>query len=228
MASAFVAISQVEDGSMYVPSDQTNKQAIVSRKSWLSQVGLNIANTTRLHISYDTDDFCRYRIVDEKDKGEGMTDAGRHYADALVTTTVGHALFLPVADCVATTIFDAEHGVLMLSHLGRHSLEQDGGVKSVEFLQREFGSRPEHLQVWLGPAPNKAAYPIFKLDGRGMKEAALEQLNRAGVILKNITDNDADTVTDDRYFSYSEFIKGYQPEGRFAMVAVMESVDNNQ
>ena len=221
--SAFVAISEVKDGNMYIPTDQTNHEIITTRIKWLKNQGISLENTTRLHISYDTNDFCRYRVVDASHKGDGMRDAGGEFADALVTTTIGQALFLPVADCVATTILDEENGVLMLSHLGRHSLEQQGGVKSVEFLVKKFGSKPQNLKVWLGPAPNKDVYPIFKLHNQGMKEAVFEQLQKAGIELENIIDNDADTATDKRYFSYSEFLKGNkQSEGRFAMVAVLK------
>lgn len=206
---------------MYTPTDQSNKQVIENRTAWLKARGIALNDAARLHISYNTDDFCRYRIVDELDKGDGMEGAGSQFADALVTTTPGLALFLPVADCVAVTLFDEEHGVLMLSHLGRHSLEQQGGVKSVEFLVKNFNTHPESLKVWLGPAPSKESYQIFKLDNQGMKEAAFQQLQKAGVSLENISDNPADTATDDRYFSYSEFLKGNKPEGRIAMVAVM-------
>lgn len=218
-----VAISKVKDGSMYIPSDQTNQEVIANRTAWLEVQSISPEDTTRLHISYDTDDFCRYRIVDASHKGEGMKSAGSQFADALVTTNIGQALFLPVADCVATTIFDEAQGVLMLSHLGRHSLEQQGGVRSIEFLIKNFGSKVENLKIWLGPAPNKEVYPIFKLNNQGMKEAVYEQLQIAGILLENITDTNADTATDDSYYSYSEFLKGNKPtEGRFAMVAMLQ------
>ncbi len=218
-----VAISTVQNGGMYTPENQEDAKVIENRSEWLAGQGVSIDNATRVHITYDGDDFCRYRIVDATSKGEGMKTDGV-VADAIVTTTPGQALFLPVADCVATTLFDEEHGVLMLSHLGRHSLEQQGGVKSVEFLIKHFKTNPEQLKVWLGPAPNKEVYPIFKLDGHGMKEVAFDQLQKAGVKLKNITDNPADTATDDNYYSHSEFLKGNKPtDGRFAMIAVINN-----
>ncbi|HWT40303.1 MAG TPA: polyphenol oxidase family protein [Dongiaceae bacterium] len=222
MASVAVAISTVHDGSMYTPSDQEDEGVIKNRQTWLEKQELAMADTTRVHISYDTDNFCRYRIINASNKGEGMVDGNDEHADALVTTVPGQALFLPVADCVATTLFDEEHGVLMLSHLGRHSLEQQGGIKSVEFLVKHFGTNPEHLKVWLSPAPGKQVYAIYKLNNQGMKEAAFEQLQSAGVKRQNVIDSPADTAIDDRYFSHSEFLKGNkQTDGRFAMVAVM-------
>lgn len=225
MASVRVAISTVADGSMYTPTAQADPVVIENRRIWLTQHLIALEDTVRVHLSYETDNFCRYRVVGAAEKGEGMQSSYGEYADALVTTTPGVALFLPVADCVATTLFDPENGVLMLSHLGRHSLEQDGGVRSVAFLVQNFGSNPENLRVWLSPAPGKDVYPIFKLGNSGMKEAVFEQLQRAGVTFDNITDNPADTATDENYFSHSEFTKGNKTtEGRFAMVAVMRSV----
>jgi copper oxidase (laccase) domain-containing protein len=224
MPSVFVAISTVEDGNMYIPGDFENQEVIEHRKTWLQKQGIAISDTSRVYITYDQDDFCQYRNVDGAHKQEGMMDGYVARADALATTTPGRALFLPVADCVATTLFDEEHGVLMLSHLGRHSIEQEGGVKSITYLLENYGVKPENLKVWLGPAPNNQTYPLFKLNGQGMKEAVSAQLEKAGVQRQNVIDIADDTTTDDRYYSHSEFLKGNKAEdGRFAMVAVMKS-----
>lgn len=220
MASVRVAISEVKDGTMYEPANHRDATVIKNRSQWLAAQGIALADATRLFITYDRDDFCQYRIVDATNKREGMEDGHVAPADALVTTTPGVALFLPIADCVAATFFDATTGVLMLAHLGRHSLEQQGGIKCVAFLEKHFGVDPKNLKVWLSPAPNKDAYPIYKLNNMGMKEAVFAQLKEAGIQQENITDNPADTVTDDRYYSYSEFLKGKKPtEGRYVMVA---------
>lgn len=223
MTAAFVAISTVRNGTMYVPSDHENLEVINNRRVWLETQGLSLDQTVRLNISYDQPNFCRYRVVDDTNAHQGMESSDSEPADALVTTTIGLALFLPVADCVAATLFDEQNGVLMLAHLGRHSLEQQGGTKAVEFLVQKYGTNPKKLKIWLGPAPNKTVYPIFKLGGQGMKEAVFDQLQKAGVELAWITDNSADTATSNQYYSYSEFLKGHQPnEGRFAMVAAMQ------
>lgn len=219
---AFVAFSDATNGSMYIPTDQTNTDVIEHRTAWLQSQGISIEDATRVHITYDREDFCTYREVTSADKGIGMRDGNLKPADALVTREKNLALFLPVADCVAATFYDPEQEVVMLSHLGRHSLEQQGGTKSVQYLVEHYGSNPAALKVWLGPAPSKSSYPIFKLDNKGMKEAAFEQLATAGINKNNITDNPADTDTDDRYYSYSVSLKGdTAKEGRQAMVAML-------
>ncbi len=216
MAQPIVAISTVENGNMYIPSDVANNDVLNNRTQWLESLGMELNDTTRLAISYTQPDFCRYQIVNEHQKGDSVL------ADALVTSTPGHALFLPVADCVATVFYDEEHSVLMLAHLGRHSLEQQGGVKSVEFLTKHFATEPASLKVWLSPAPSKKAYPIYALENKGMKEALYEQLLRSGIAMKNINDNSAETDVDPMYYSHSAFLRGDKPnDGRFAMVAMI-------
>lgn len=223
MRSVHVAISEVLDGSMYHPADQTNQAVIAARRAWLAKHDISLEHAVRVYISYEDNDYCKYKVVDSTDAHRGMEASDMQYADALVTTTPNLALFLPVADCVATTLYDEAKGVLMLSHLGRHSLEQQGGQKSVAFLQTTYGSDPKDIKVWLGPAPGKQTYPIFALNGQGMKEAVFEQLQKAGITPEKIIDNDADTTIDPRYFSYSEYLKGNKPEGRFAMVAILRT-----
>lgn len=223
MHTLFTATSTAADGSMYNPLDQSDATVVANREMWLKKNSLKLDDATRVYITYDTPDFCRYTEVGPQEKGLGMKQADLPPADALITTAPGHVLFLPVADCVATILFDPTKGVLMLSHLGRHSLEQDGGVRSVAYLTEHYSSNPADIKVWLSPAPSKETYAIYALNNQGMKEAAFEQLKRAGIRAENVTDNHADTATDDRYFSHSAFLKGQKSEdGRFAVIAVIQ------
>lgn len=224
MYSVKVAVSTVADGSMYLRSEPGNETILDNRDRWFNTHGLSTSNATRVYITYDGDDFLRYSEVGESDKGSGMVDDKIVQSDALITTSFDHVLFLPVADCIATTIFDPEHGKLMLTHLGRHSLEQEGGVRSVEYMVKKYGSRPESLQVWATPSVGKEAYPIYKLGGKGMKEVFFEQMAKAGVVRESITDISVDTATDTSYYSHSEYLKGNKPQGSHAMLAVMYKV----
>jgi copper oxidase (laccase) domain-containing protein len=159
--SLLVVLSEVSDGSMYDPSDKSNKTIIDNRKRFLKEHSIKMQQTTRLDITYNEDDFCKYREVSSKDMGAGMSDANVFSADALITRSTNHALFLPLADCVGTVIYDKRASILMLTHLGRQSVEQDGGRKSVEYLVTNYGSIAEDLLVWLAPAPGKEKYPLY-------------------------------------------------------------------
>lgn len=199
------------------------EQIIANREKWLASIDVPIASTYRICLTYEnTDSFCRYREVSDADASANTLDGNNVISDALITTRPGVALFLPLADCIGAVLHDEEHGVLMMSHLGRHSLEQNGGVRSVEHLTRHYGTNPAKLKVWLSAAIGKAHYKIFALDDKGMKEALYEQLASAGVIRENIEDTDHDTGTHGEYYSYSQYLRGNKTEnGRHAVVAMM-------
>lgn len=217
-----VHTSTVADGSMYNRHDLMDVDVVGNRRNFLATLHLKLEDTMRVRVHYDTDNFCRYHQVDDRHRGQGMINDLVIPADALITRTPGLALFLPVADCIAATLYDETNKVLALAHFGRHSLEQQGGTKLVQHLAETYGTNPAQLQVWLSPAAGKDAYPIWKLDNQGMKEAMHAQLAAAGIDARFITDNTAETTSDETYYSYSEFLKGNRDEdGDFAMVAVM-------
>jgi copper oxidase (laccase) domain-containing protein len=217
-----VATSTVADGSMFQRNDPSNIIVVENRKKFLEHYNISINQTTRLKITYDTDNFCRYDEISAKNKAEGMYGGLATAHDGLVTTELNHALFLPVADCIAATFYDPVHQILGLAHLGRHSLEQRGGQKFVAYLKDNYDCDPQHVKVWLGPAPSKETYPIWALDNKGMKEVTGDQLHEAGILDENITDNPSETDKDPHYFSHSQFLKGNQDtDGDHAMVAVM-------
>lgn len=229
MTQLTIAISTVVDGSIYNRHNATDPEIIQNREKFLSSLDISIDQTTRVNVNMlpratveNEQNYCRYIEVKESDKGKGMKDDDVVVADALVTNQKNHALMLPVADCVGTTFYDPINSVLMVSHLGRHSLEQNGLVKSVQLLTEQYGCHPSDLQVWLTPAPGKDVYPIWALDNKGMKEVTFEQLSEAGVLEEHIIDNPADSTKDKNYFSYSEFLKGNRDiDGDHMMVAMM-------
>lgn len=207
---------------MLIAKDKSNSVIASNRNIFLKKHNINIKHTTRVGVTYQTIDYKKYRNVGKESLGKGMTTEGTPPADALVTRDKNHALFLPIADCVGTVIFDPIHEILMLSHLGRHSLEQFGGKSSIEFIVNNYNSDPSNLKIWLSPAPGKENYPVFAFNNKSLKKIAIEQLQSAGILLRNIVDNPADTTNDDRYYSHSEYLKGKSSEdGRFAIVAMM-------
>lgn len=230
MKQVLVAHSTVRDGSMLNRDDGRDVHVFENRKTWLHTVGIYADHTYRICLTYEPNgDYCRYREVLPSDVPVTEFDARNEVADALITTQPGMALFLPIADCIGTVLYDEEHGVLMLSHLGRHSLEQHGGVRSVEYLTQQYGTDPKKVRVWLSAAIGKDLYKIFALNNKGMKEVLYEQLAEAGIKREHIEDTDHDTGTHPDYYSHSEFLKGNKPDnGRHAIVAAIIEVSTNQ
>jgi copper oxidase (laccase) domain-containing protein len=223
MTTPTVFISQVCDGNMYIPEDKTNPGVIINRKRFLQKHDLSIEHASRVNIDYTGTDYRRYVEVTSEAKGASMRGDDIQPADALITREVNHILFLPLADCVGMAVYDPAHQILMLSHVGRHSLEQNGAYTSIKHLVDHYDSEPPKLLVWLTPAPGKAHYPLYAFDERDFKDVVAEQLHTAGILPHHITDNPSDSTTDMRYFSHSEFLAGRRTtDGRYAIIAVMQ------
>ncbi|MDB5177285.1 MAG: Protein of hypothetical function [Candidatus Saccharibacteria bacterium] len=214
-----VFTSTVADGSMKAP-DRNFETVLETRTAFLQKNNVQPNDTTLVHITYDSDDFCRYQTLNDSDKGDGMTRPSTIIADALVVSNPGHALFLPLADCVGAVIHDPTKNILMVSHLGRHNLEQFGGTKCIEYMVKNHGVNPADLTVWLSPAAGIENYPLYSFDNRSLHDVSIEQLAAAGIPAQNITASPIDSAADLNYFSHSQFLKGNrETDGRFVVVA---------
>lgn len=214
-------VSTVDDGSMKSP-DLDFATTLPARRKFLEKHNIDTQNTTLVRLTYDSGDFCRYHTLRDSDKGDGITRHASRDADALVVTAPNHALFLPLADCIGAVIHDPMQNILMLSHLGRHNLEQSGGTKSIEYLAEKHGCDPANLIVWLSPAAGKSNYPLYAFGNRSLHDVATEQLQVAGIPATNIIVSPIDSATDPNYFSHSQFLAGKRPtDDRHAVVAVM-------
>jgi copper oxidase (laccase) domain-containing protein len=219
--SVIAAVSSVSDGNMKLGLG--NDEAVVeNRRQFLHAVQIPLEDTTLVGITYATDDFTKYRVVTSDDKGKGMQANMDEFVDALVVDQPGHALFLPLADCIGAVFYDEARHVLMVSHLGRHSVEVHGATRSVEYLKTHFQIDPSRLKVWLSPGVGKVTYPLHSRNGQSLREAIVDDLLQSGVALENVESEDIDTAVHDEYYSHSEFLKGNRTEtGRFAIVAMM-------
>lgn len=214
--------STVADGSMKSIHEGDIAAVNTARSRFLQAHHIAPNDTTLVRLTYHSDNYRRYFTVTDSQRGDGIIRPSTLTSDALVTTSPGHALFLPLADCIGAVIHDPVRQVLTLSHLGRHNLEQGGGSASIDYLVRTHGVTPAQLTVWLSPAAGSTHYPLHTFGGRSLHEVATEQLLAAGVRPANITTSPIDTTIDHTYYSHSEFKKGHRPEdGRFAVVAVL-------
>ena len=65
-------------------------------------------------------------------------------------------------------------------------------------------------------------YPIYNLEGKGLKEVIFEQIYKSGVMISNVKDNQSETTTDPNYFSHTMYVNGQQDsDGRQVMIAMM-------
>lgn len=217
-----IFVSKIKDGSMKSIHDDDVERVNQARTNFLMKNNINPADTTLVRLKYEVDDYKRYFVADDSYRGDGIVRESTVTCDAVVTLGFDHALFLPLADCVGAVLHDPVKNILMVSHLGRHNLEQFGGTACVDYLINNLSVDPTGLDVWLSPAAGKDYYPLFDFNNRSLHEVALEQLVNAGVLSANVEMSSIDSAGSDDYYSHSQFMKGArESDGRFAIVASM-------
>ncbi len=166
--SVIAAVSSLEDGNMKMEvlgNGTSDDQVVSNRRKFLAAAGMSIDDAVLVRMSYDRDDYLRYRSVGAAEKGQGMfKNAGCPVSDGLATSMAGVVLFLPLADCVGAILHDPRRRVIMLSHLGRHSALQDGAAASLDFLRQGYGCEPSDLAVWLSPSVAQSSYRLDCFD----------------------------------------------------------------
>jgi copper oxidase (laccase) domain-containing protein len=219
MDDVTIVVSNVQDGSMSASVNEQEK--IKNRQNFLAQHQIRLEQSVLSRLIYEGDNYCRYVEVDKYFVGDGMNRESSIICDAMFTLERHVALFLPLADCIGACLYDQENKVLGLAHLGRHNLVQDGGRKTIEYMEKRFDSSVSNITVFLSPSVGKNSYPMRDFDGKSLQEVAVEQLMGAGVSRNNITIDKRDTATEKELFSHSEFLKGNQDiDGRHAMVVM--------
>ncbi len=227
-----VAVSSKDDGTMLNRIRGRHvAEVLENRRRFCDQLGINYDDVVYHVISYDqAQTFDTIADVTETDtvkhNNEGI------FADALYTEAAGVGLFLPVADCIATVIYDSKRRALMLAHLGRHSTVAQLMTRAIQYFV-EHGSQAKDLQIWMSPSITQKNYRMdyfdhvddtnwqnfcrqtadgIYLDMQGFNRSLAI---RAGVPGDNIFISPIDTADDSNYFSHSSGDTG----GRVAVVA---------
>ena len=229
-----VAVSSKNDGTMLNRIRGRHVDEIMgNRRRFCDKSGILYDNVVYQIISYDQGHtFDNIVSVAEFDKvkhnNEGI------FADALYTESTGVGLFLPVADCIATVIYDPKRRALMLTHLGRHSTIVKLMPQAILYFV-ERGSQVRDLQIWMSPSITQKNYRMDyfnyaddddwqnfchkKTDGFYLDMQGFNRLLaiRSGVSSNNIFISPIDTADDPHYFSHTIG----DTDGRFAVLAVM-------
>lgn len=101
------------------------------------------------------------RVVTEEDRGKGFVRA-RDYQDidGLVTNVKGLVLSTFYADCVPLYFVDLKQKAIGLSHSGWKGTVGKIGRKTVETMEREYGSKPEDILVAIAPSICRECYEV--------------------------------------------------------------------
>lgn len=228
-----VGVSSRSDGTMLDRAMGIHDGAQVSNRTrFCDALGVDYGDVVYQRITYGPGET--YDKIATVDAGKTTRHVSEVAADALITSQPGVGLFLPVADCVATVLYDQKQQVLAVAHLGRHSSYAKLASKVVAALAAG-GSDPADIAVWMSPHAQKDSYKLewfdktddpdwvgyyqqkpdgFYLDLAGYNANLLQ---RAGVPAANIHVSAVDTMHNSNYFSHAAGDTG----GRIAVVAML-------
>jgi len=193
-----------------------------NRENFFKKHDLDCIDAILLALTYEGNDYVRFNTIGSKYRGDGIVTPSTIELDSVFTRMSETPLMLPLADCIGAVLHDAKNDAWGIAHLGRHNLVQEGGTRNIEYMEQEFGSRPQDIIVYLSAAAGKSSYPLHDFDNKSLHEVAVEQLMKAGVLEQNIEIDGRDTTKDPELFSHSNFLAGSQEtDGRHAIVAIM-------
>ncbi len=81
-------------------------------------------------------------------------------ADAVVTNVAGVVLSVRTADCLPVFLYDSKQKCIGLAHAGWKGTQQKIVAKTVEALEKYYGSHPGHIQAQFGPAIRRCCYEV--------------------------------------------------------------------
>lgn len=237
-------VSSKEDGQMQLGWTEPDDEVIQNRRRFLECLGLQPENTVLVRIRYiEGATYDVIKTVSNDNAGEGMFKLEGEPTDCLVTNIPGLGLFVPVADCGATIVFDPKNQVVALAHLGRHSTIALVPKKLTKYLTENFKTDPADLKVWISPSISAESYVLKyadfatdnpdwedyckKVDGGYIIDNAgfnRSQFIKSGVRAENIEISDVDTATSKDYWSHHHevTVKGKPAPPRFAVVASLK------
>jgi polyphenol oxidase len=226
-----VHVSSKADGTMLNRLiDVHNPEIVAHRRVFCADNNINYDDVVYQRILFD--DIQTYDSITEVNEHQTSAHVKEIHTDALVTNVPGVGLFLPVADCIATIIYDPTRQCLALLHLGRHSSVAQLMTKTLTHLQRQ-GTSPADCIVWMSPSVHQSQYKMEYFDHQAdpawrdycdQREDGvyldLQGYNTAlaitsGVLPEHIHISSVNTATDDNYFSHSHG----DLTGRFAVLA---------
>ena len=82
--------------------------------------------------------------------------------DAIITNQKNIAIGVATADCLPLFIYDPTNEVIAVIHAGWRGLIAKIITKTIQQMNTTFGSKPEHLEVYLGPSGKVCCYEVQK------------------------------------------------------------------
>lgn len=213
-------------------------QVLENRRRLCQAIGTDVSSLTVAR----TVDGDHVTVVGEAERGcgAGSSADGLPHTDALVTNVPGIPLMICAADSVPVILADPVRQAVAVIHAGLRGTAARITAKTVLAMELVYGSRPEQLLAYVGPA---AAVPHLEVSkgvaasfvalgpayasciqqdhGRRLadsKGANWQMLLDVGLRADHIDTSSADTAGDSRFFSHR---RDFGHTGRMAAFVMM-------
>jgi polyphenol oxidase len=101
------------------------------------------------------------KVVGALDMGKGiMGPKDRSEIDGMVTNLYGVTLVTLHADCLPLYFLDPVNHAIGLAHSGWRGTKQAIGIRTMETMEKAFGSKREDLLVCIGPGIGRSAFEV--------------------------------------------------------------------
>lgn len=114
----------------------------------------------------------KIHVVTEEDRGRGIRPERQlTETDGLITNASGVPLVTFYADCVPLYFVDKEKKAIGLSHSGWRGTVNKMGLKTVQAMEKQFGSVPSDIIAVIGPSICKDCYEVSEDVAEAFQEA---------------------------------------------------------
>ncbi len=113
------------------------------------------------------------RVVVVTDQNQ---DTQSEEADAMVTNIPGLVLGIKTADCIPVMLYDPVTRSIGAIHAGRAGARQNIVPKTVSTMSQEYGSQPQNIQAYLGPALAAEDHAIFEEEAENFDGYIIQKL----------------------------------------------------
>jgi len=115
----------------------------------------------------------KIRLIEEDDRGTGIVlPKNPEPCDGMITNVKGVTLVTLHADCLPLYFLDPVNRAIGLTHSGWRGTQQAIGVRTLEAMERAFGTCREDVLVFIGPGIGRTAFEV----GPEVAEAFVELL----------------------------------------------------
>jgi YfiH family protein len=89
-----------------------------------------------------------------------LTTAPRHEGDFLCTALPGVGVGVLTADCLPMAFYDPINHAAAIVHAGWRGMVNGIGAQTLQSMRDSFGTRPEDVQVFIGPCAKACCYQV--------------------------------------------------------------------